>query len=108
FSMLLLLSAVLGLGCGEDRPADRGPRIVSFEASPSSLADPGEVRLSWTTRDATSVAISQDGTPLDLGGAGAAEGGVEVRLEATSTFELIASGREGAPARRSLTVVVGG
>lgn len=65
------------------------PRIVSFGATPSTIEKGQTAVLAWETENAESVRIVDgSGTPLDLGGAGAGEGSVEVSPVETTTYTL--------------------
>lgn len=66
-----------------------GPRILSFEASPSEIEEGEEVTLSWRTEDAVSVEIRDAaGNPVDLDGAPVGAGSVTIVPTASTTYTL--------------------
>ena len=99
---------VMGACGGEEAPdaSELPASIVSFSASPGSLQGPGTVHLSWETRRAIAVTLTRDGVEVDLGAALPANGGIDLRVEETSSFELTAAGATGAPATARQTVEV--
>jgi len=110
---ILVLLAAVAAGCGEkdDSPAAGGtaPTIVSFTASPQSV-EPGQAsRLTWETTGAGAVVIAPEGQdPIDLGGAAASAGSVDVRPDATTRYVLTASGDEGKTTTATTLVEVQG
>ncbi|HWV39031.1 MAG TPA: lamin tail domain-containing protein [Vulgatibacter sp.] len=84
------------------------PAVISFFADPEELDDPGEVTLSWKTRNADAVRITRGGgVEVELGTAAAEEGSVTVMVEGTETFTLVAE-RGAESDGRSLTVKLKG
>lgn len=82
-------------------------QVLTFTASPASLPGPGEVTLSWTTKDATHVSLTQlDKGSITIDGT-QADGSVTLRLEQSTSFLLSARG-EGGTTSRPLAVTVGG
>jgi hypothetical protein len=77
------------------------PRIISFTATPSTIALGDTSTLSWTTQNATSVAIDKGVGPQPPSGS------VTVRPGVTTTYVLTASGT-GGEVRAAATVVVTG
>ncbi len=85
------------------------PAILSFVASPSTVAAGGTTTLSWETRNADTIRIVVGGgDEVELGDVNPAEGSVDVVVDATSTFKLIAEREGEEPAERELTVAVEG
>jgi len=80
-------------------------RILSLAADPEEIREGETTRISWTTAGATSVSLTRDGVAIDLQGAQAAAGSVEVTPESTADFVLVAEG-EGGSDSKSLRVVV--
>ena len=86
-------------------PRPDSPMIDSFGASPTTITAGGCTTLSWTTTDAVSVSISPaiGGEPLSVDGNGS------VCPDSTETYDLTATGAEGAQPRTdtaSVTVTV--
>ena len=86
-------------------PRPDSPSIDSFGASPTTITAGGCTTLSWTTTDAVSVSISPaiGGEPLSVDGNGS------VCPDSTETYDLTATGAEGAQPRTdtaSVTVTV--
>ena len=86
-------------------PRPDSPSIDSFGASSTTITAGGCTTLSWTTTDAVSVSISPaiGGEPLSVDGNGS------VCPDSTETYDLTATGTEGAQPRTdtaSVTVTV--
>lgn len=108
FSLVAML-ALFGAACGSsDESGPKAARILSFTASPEGLSAPGAVTIAWETEHVHTLSLSQDGEPLDVKGLSAAKGSLEVHLEESATFSLLAGGRVGVPATATLRVQVGG
>ncbi len=71
------------------------PKVLDFTADPLEVEEGETTRLSWATANADSIEIV-DGSnqPVDLGGADAASGSVEVEVLSSTTFRLTASSGE--------------
>ncbi len=68
------------------------PRVISFSADPAELDEGESTVLSWTTENADSVEIVNAANhPVELGGAGAAQGSVSVSMDSSTTFTLKAT-----------------
>ncbi|MDF1564178.1 MAG: lamin tail domain-containing protein [Deltaproteobacteria bacterium] len=114
----LRLSSIFGLvalllvgstGCPKDPPVTQ-PDIVSFASDVTTITGAGTATLSWQTTGAESVSMV-DGADqaVDLAGAPAAAGSVDVTLDTVGshTFTLTATGEEGStPATASVTLTV--
>lgn len=105
--------ALLGIGllllgaCAEDEPeAPPEAEIVSFTASETSVVDGTEITLSWQTRNARSVTLTANGSPVDVSEQPAKGGSVKVVVDETTDFVLSAKGQGGSPATASITVLV--
>ncbi|HWV38405.1 MAG TPA: hypothetical protein VN033_08000 [Vulgatibacter sp.] len=109
--LLSVLSIGVAVGCGSAEPEpipDEGPQITKFFASPASIEAGEAAVLSWETTGAISISITPEGgEPIDLGGASAASGSVEVRPASTARYELEAAGSAGGVARAAAKVTVG-
>ncbi|WP_157370460.1 lamin tail domain-containing protein [Vulgatibacter incomptus] len=82
------------------------PRIVSFAADPALVDEGQKTTLTWRTEGAETIRIL-DGAlnVVDLGGAAAPEGSVQVAVPASTTFRLVAeSGTKKAEATASVRV----
>lgn len=107
---LFLALAVLGTAaCDGDEGVEtpRAARIISFTALPGTIVEPGPVKLSWQTANADSVFLVQNGRIVDTGGASARVGSYDVHVDEPSTFELVAVGPVGDPARETRSVELG-
>lgn len=67
------------------------PRILSFTAEPAAVALGGQVKISWTARDAVSGVLLPGGTPLP----DPEQGCFALPISETTTFELALSGKGG-------------
>jgi hypothetical protein len=108
FLLLGAASLALGLGgCPRDPPAP-APEILSFAASPNEVEPGEEITLSWQTRHAVAVSLTDsDGASIDLGDAVAELGSVELVVTAARTFVLTAFGEEGTdPVEATVSVLV--
>ncbi|MDF1564177.1 MAG: lamin tail domain-containing protein [Deltaproteobacteria bacterium] len=114
----LRLSSIVGLlalllvgttGCPKDEPITQ-PDIVSFTSDLTTITGAGSATLSWQTTGASAVSmVDGAGQAVDLAGAAAAAGSVDVLLDTAGahTFTLTATGEEGStPATASLTIMV--
>jgi len=96
----------------EEKSFDPGDpaRIVSFGSNPRTVREGESVTLSWITEHVSAVRIVDgDGTAIDLEGASAAAGSVEVAPVPGNgaSFSLIAtSERGGGTLRRAITIGV--
>ena len=96
----------------EEKSVESGDpaRIVKFEATPDTVPEGGSATLTWITEHVSAVRIVDgDGTPIDLEGASAAAGSVEVFPVAGNgaTYTLIATSERGGTAlRRTLKIGV--
>jgi len=101
---LSLFAAAVALavaGCAESTdPA----RIVTFAANPSSITIGSSAALSWSTTGAESLNL-KDGEGKEIAIAGA-DGTVEVRPVATTTYVLTVTGADGDTARAEAKVEV--
>ncbi len=96
-------------GCRQQKPTTvvpPAPSIDAFTVSAASLDAPGPVTLSWATTGATSVVLTREGqdslgVPEDR-----LSGSVEVRVERSTLFVMVARGEGGSEAR-ALSVTVG-
>lgn len=108
--LLPFFSIVAMFGCGTEPEAetDDALQISQFSASPSSIEAGQAAVLSWKTTGATAVVIKsdKDGT-IDLGGASASAGNIEVRPTSTTRYELEATGAGGKVVRSAARVTVG-
>src|SRR5690554_2929229 len=93
---VLLAVALVGAGCSGDPTIDSAT-IVSFSADPLALEAPGTTSLTWTTRNAVSISIVQDGVPLELGSeeSSVETGSIARWLDRSAAFELILVGKHG-------------
>ena len=83
------------------------PAINSFEADPTSLDTPGDVKFSWETENANSVSItSKKGTYTS--GKLPPNGDTTHNTLQTDTYTLTAVGDEGTVESDPITVKVGG
>ncbi|MDF1564176.1 MAG: lamin tail domain-containing protein [Deltaproteobacteria bacterium] len=111
FTSLLGLLALLLVATGCPKPPSvTDPSIDRFEASATTITAGGTVTLSWETSNALAVTMV-DGAdqPVDLAGAPAAAGSVDLTLDAVGshTFTLTATGEEeSSPATASVTLTV--
>lgn len=83
------------------------PLVVSFEAQPATVLIGGRTTLSWFTQDANSVTITDD-RGMTLGsGMQPGSGAIEVTVEQTTEYTLVAQGDSGdsAPERATVTAV---
>jgi len=107
---LLLASACSPKEEGKSFDPGDPARIVSFGSTPGTIGEGESATLTWITEHVSAVRIVDgDGEAIDLMGASAASGSVEVRPLAGhgATFTLIAtSERDGATLQRALTVGV--
>ncbi|MBV8205594.1 MAG: hypothetical protein JO041_02280 [Acidobacteria bacterium] len=89
------------------QPAGGSPQIVSFSASPATVAAGQSTTLTWQTANATSISISpnpqqgDENTPLAASGSLAG-----VAVPSTTTFTLTATGSGGASVTATATVTV--
>ena len=104
-SGLLALTAValLAAGCSpkpeEPLPPPPAAKIITFTASPTAVANPGDsVTLSWTTENATGVSVEQVGVG-PVRGATATSGTASVTVQTDAIFVLTARGEGGTDAR---------
>jgi hypothetical protein len=74
------------------------PAIVSFTATPTSVAGTQQVTLAWTSQNATSVTIDKIGSNLP------ANGSQSVSVSATTTFKATAMSSCGASTPVQVTV----
>ncbi len=111
-SSLAALSLVFA-ACGDDPapPKDKDSKaveIVSLSVDPASVEAGDTVKVSWETRYAESIALTANGTSIEVGGADLGQGSVEVVVESTTTFQLVATGKApGDIASRTAEVRVG-
>jgi len=80
--------------------------IDSFTATPDTVLAGATVTLAWTVRQATSLTLTADGVPLDLGEAGVAAGLLPYAVTADTRFVLTAEDDEGHRATATCAVVV--
>lgn len=112
-SVSILALAILALAaCATESDGGSAPAsaavIEAFTATPASIEPGAAATLSWRTRHATSIAIRDGaGRPVELGGAPAHEGSVEVLPEATTTYTLRAEGPGGIDERELRVEVIG-
>ncbi len=100
------LTLILGVACsGSDDPSPSKPEIVSFQSSAASVHAGDAVELQWKSRHATKVALRAGDAVVDLGGATAVDGSVEVTVSKSTVFTLTVSGK-GGEASESLAVEV--
>lgn len=106
---LLLATACSSTDEKPSDPADPA-RIAKFESNPRTIREGERATLSWITEHVSAVrVVDGDGTAIDLGGASATSGSVEVAPVPGNgaTFSLIAtSERGGAALRRTITIGV--
>ncbi|HWV37370.1 MAG TPA: hypothetical protein VN033_02720 [Vulgatibacter sp.] len=114
-ALAFLPALLLAAGCAsddEEKRSDGGDtaRIVEFEATPATVQAGEATTLSWITTDVSSVRVTDgDGEALDLEGASAAAGSVEVvPVEGPgASFTLVAtSAITGAELRRTIDVEI--
>jgi hypothetical protein len=85
------------------------PEIISFTASPSLIIQSGTTTLTWATRNAQSVTITNlQNAPatLPLNSAQLPGGGLQQTLGSTTTFTLTAMNKAGVTVSASATVTV--
>jgi len=109
----LFLVVMLVGACGTEDPKSpdgvdikEPATIVSFGAEPTTLEGAGTTILSWETENAVSLAMTRNGSSVDLGDAPFAAGSVSVTIDETSVFELIAVGADAGSVSSQLTVEV--
>ena len=106
---LLLIAFAWTAACG-DAPPEGGEggaaRIDSFSASPARLSEAGRVTLSWATRHAVSVELMRGGAAVDDGSGIPASGSLELVVDETTTFSLIARSAGGEAIETATTRVV--
>lgn len=86
-----------------------GPTITTFNAAPMALAAPGLSTFSWQTTGATSLQIEANGGVVHMADAGAvASGNIQLQVDVTTTFTLVAADDMARTARQTVTVTVGG
>lgn len=84
-----------------------GPTIESFTVSPEEVGFGAPAILEWTTTNAVSVSIVDNyGRVIDLDGASADAGSVEVHPKADTTYTLTAVGRGGDKTRDDASVSI--
>jgi hypothetical protein len=91
-----------GRGGGRGGQAAPAPRIVNFEARPSSVKPGESVTLVWSTENPAGTNIDPDV------GAVTARGTKLVKPAETTTYTLTLGGRGGTPVTKSVTVTVAG
>jgi len=104
-SCLLSLLLLFTWACEGGDPEASPVRITSFSATPLEVGAREATRLSWSTENAASISLLRDGIEVEADTALPLNGTIEVRIDETSVFELVAEGA-GGPARRSLTVTL--
>ncbi len=81
------------------------PRITTFEVTPNTLMQAGEVMVRWQTENASTIILEANGSRVDTF-PGSAAGMLSVRIEARTLFELKAENGAGS-ANRTQIVEVG-
>lgn len=101
--LVVVVMAGLLAGCSseDEKPA---VEIVSFSASPDSIAKGWKSLLSWETKHATKIRILVDDEAILE--SEKAEGTHEVSPEATTTYRLVATGASGSERVLEATVTV--
>jgi len=106
-----VFSIAVMFGCGGAEPeaeTDDALQITQFSASPISIEAGQSTILSWKTSGATAVALESDKDgAIDLAGASASAGSVEVWPTSTTRYELKATGAGGESVRSTARVTVG-
>ncbi len=81
------------------------PRIVEFTVTPTALAAPGNVTVTWNTADADTVDLHGDGTPI-AAFPRTPSGSTAIMLASTVTLTLVAENGQG-ETTQDVTVTVG-
>lgn len=109
FTSLVLVAAALLAGCRQQKPptvVPPPPVIETFSVSESRLDAPGPVTITWATTNATRIELTRAGQePLDVP-VDQLSGTLEVQVERSTVFVLVARGDGGSEAR-AVSVSVG-
>jgi len=100
---------LLCLACSADPGEQRvpAPQIVAFAADPAVIREGGTSTLRWRTSFATKVEIHEEGgAPVDLQGASAESGEVQISPAATTTYVLRATNSAGATVQKTARLEV--
>lgn len=104
---LFITLGVVGWGCGDSEGPSKEPKaaeIFSFIADPEEISGPTTVTLSWLTEHAESIFLVENGELLPAGELSLRSGSIEVEVDETTEFELVAVGKVGEATKRSRVV----
>lgn len=98
---------VFAFGCGGEKPEKAPkPRIEAFEVSDTSVAWGEAVTVFWRTTRAQAVELTANGAPVDIAGASADEGSVDLEVRETTELRFAATGKGGRAEATPVTVTV--
>lgn len=107
-----LALSLLVLGCSEDEPAPKKEpatpvKILLFEADPAEVVEGESTTLRWKTENAVELELFEDDVPISLPEGSVAEGEMEITPGESTSFVLVARGKDGSEttAQASVTVI---
>jgi hypothetical protein len=108
-SLAALSSVLVIAGCRQQKPptvVPEAPRIESFTTSAASLDAPGTVTLTWSTANTKRVELREGQNALSVP-EDQVSGSLQVQVDTSSIFVLVARGDGGSEARAVSVTVAG-